>query len=221
LSGETASAELYDSSSGTWSGTGGMVTPRLNHTATLLQDGRVLATGGASAADGKTYLSTAEVYDPASGTWSATGDMAVVRGAFTASLLTDGSVLVVGGRNSDGGGVEWASAELYDPVSGSWTAAGSMGQARYGHTATLLRDGRVLISGGVNTALSGLNGPVAAAELYDPSSRSWSPTANAIEARAGAAATLLPDGTVLVAGGRDVGDTPLTNAELYDPGCGS
>ena len=85
-----------------------------------------------AARGGKGYLASAEVYDPASGTWTATGDMAVGRGDFTASLLADGNVLVVGGLNHNGGGVEWASAELYDPVSGSWTATGNMGEARYG-----------------------------------------------------------------------------------------
>jgi N-acetylneuraminic acid mutarotase len=215
---DPAPPELYDPVSGTWTATGPMVTPRsTGFTATLLADGRVLVAGGG----GKGYLASAEVYDPASGTWTATGDMAVVRGDFTASLLNDGSVLVVGGLNHNGGGVEWASAELYDPVSGSWTATGTMGEARYGHTATLLRDGRVLVAGGLNTSLGGINGPLATAELYDSSSASWSPTANLVEARGGATATTLSDGTVLVAGGFDVDFTSLTTAELYDPGSGS
>ena len=181
----------------------------------------MLVAGGAAGGD-KKYLASAEVYDPASGTWTATGDMAVGRGDFTASLLTDGNVLVVGGLNHNGGGVEWASAELYDPVSGTWTATGNMGEARYGHTATLLRDGRVLVAGGFNTDLSGLNGPLASAELYDPSSGSWSPTANLVEARAGSTATLLLGRQgAAVAGGVGVNDEPLAAAELYDPGSGS
>jgi hypothetical protein len=213
-------AELYDPTSGTWTATGGMVAPRFGAAATLLDDGRVLVAGGAAYGD-KNYLASAEVYDPASDTWTATGDMAVGRGDFTASLLTDGRVLVVGGLNHNGGGVEWASAELYDPVSGTWTATGSMGEARYGHTATLLHDGRVLVAGGLNTSFGGINGPLATAELYDSSSASWNPTANLVEARGGATATTLSDGTVLVAGGLDINGTPLTTAELYDPGSGS
>jgi hypothetical protein len=214
---DPAPPEVYDPATGTWTATGRMVTPRSNHTATLLADGRVLVAGGG----GKGYLASAEVYDPASGTWTATGDMSVVRGDFTATLLTDGSVLVVGGLNHNGGGVEWASAERYDPASGTWTPTGSMGEARYGHTATLLRDGRVLVAGGLNTSLGGINGPLATAELYDSSSASWSPTANLVEARGGATATTLSDGTVLVAGGFDINGTALTTAELYDPGSGS
>jgi hypothetical protein len=218
---DPVSAELYDPARGTWTATGGMIAPRFDPAATLLDDGRVLVAGGATGGD-KTYLASAEVYDPASGTWTATGDMAVGRGDFTASLLTDGHVLVVGGLNHNGGGIEWASAELYDPVSGTWTATGNMGEARYAHRATLLLDGRVLVAGGFNTDLSGLTAPLASAELYDPSSGSWSPTANAIEARAGAAATLLPDGTVLVAGGFfDINETPVSTVELYHPGSGS
>lgn len=210
--------ELYDPATGTWAPTRPMVTPRsTGFTATLLVDGRVLVAGGG----GKGYLTSAEVYDPAKGTWTATGDMSVVRGDFTATLLTNGSVLVVGGLDHNGGGVEWASAELYDPVSGSWTATGTMGEARYGHTASLLRDGRVLVAGGVNTSLSGVNGPLASAELYDPGSGSWSPTANLVEARGAVTATVLSNGTVLVTGGFDFDATPLTTAELYTPGSGS
>jgi len=215
---DPAPPELYDPASGTWTTTGPMVTPRsTGFTATLLADGTVLVAGGG----GKGYLASAEVYDPTSGEWTATGDMAVVRGDFTATLLADGSVLVAGGVNHNGGGVEWASAELYDPVSGTWTDTGNMGEARYGHTATPLSDGRVLVAGGVNTDLSGVIAPLDSAELYDPSSRSWSPTAIAIEARAGATATVLSDGRVLVAGGFDINGTALTAAELYDPGSGS
>jgi N-acetylneuraminic acid mutarotase len=212
-------AELYDPTRGTWTATGRMIAPRGGAAVALLKDGKVLVAGGAAYGD-KNYLASAEVYDPASDTWTATGDMAVGRGDFTATVLTDGSVLVVGGQDHNGGGVEWASAELYDPISGSWTATGSMSEARYGHTATLLRDGRVLAAGGVNTDLSGSNGPLATAQLYDPTSGSWSATANLVEARAGATATILSDGRVLVTGGFDI-NGPLTTAELYDPGSGS
>ncbi|MEO8639763.1 MAG: kelch repeat-containing protein, partial [Chloroflexota bacterium] len=213
-------AEIYDPTSGTWTATGRMIAPRFGAAVALLDDGKVLVAGGAAYGD-KNYLASAEVYDPASDTWTAIGDMAMGRGDFTATLLTDGSVLVVGGLNHNGGGVEWASAELYDPVSGTWTATGSMGGARYGHTASRLLDGRVLVVGGFNTDLNGTNGPVASAQLYDPGSGSWSATANAVEPRAGATATILSDGMVLVTGGIDINGTALTTAELYDPGSGS
>jgi hypothetical protein len=232
-------AELYDPTSGTWAATGGMVAPRVFHTATLLPDGRVLVAGGAAAIDGKTRLATAELYDPASGTWSATRNMNVARGnssqAFTATLLADGRVLVAGGAAASDGHM-LASAELYDPNSGTWSLAGSMKDGRQDQTATLLRDGRVLVTGG----LGGPDGsPTASAELYDPNSGplgesgigSWSVTPSLAEARDDHTAILLSNGTVLVMGGfgnpifnpdTQQYDLPfLSSVELYDPGSGS
>jgi hypothetical protein len=234
---DPVSAELYDPTSGTWTATGGMVAARIFHTATLLPDGRVLVAGGAAAIDGKTRLATAELYDPASGTWSATRNMNVARGnssqAFTATLLSDGRVLVAGG---DVNGHMLASAELYDPNSGTWTLAGSMKDGRQDQTATLLRDGRVLVTGGP----SGPDGsPTASAELYDPNSGplgesgigSWSVTPSMAEARYDHTAILLSNGTVLVMGGfgkptlnpdTQQYELPvLSSVELYDPGSGS
>lgn len=218
---DPVSAELYDPATGAWTATGRMVTFRSGHTSTLLPDGEVLVAGGASFG-GKTDLSSAELYEPATGTWTATGSMGVVRGGHTAVLLPDGRVLVAGGNGHAGTGIEWASAELYDPASGTWTATGTMGSVRYGHQATLLRNGRVLVAGGFNTDLSGLNAPLASAELYDPTSGSWSPTANLVEAHSGSTATLLLDGRVLLpSGGAGFNDEPLAAAELYEPAGGS
>jgi hypothetical protein len=122
-------------------------------------------------------------------------------------------VLVAGGGESGGG-----TAELYDPATGTWTATGSMITPRWYHTATLLRDGTVLVAGG--SAVQGGDSPLAlaSAEVYDPSSRSWTATGNMVEAREGRTATLLLDGNVLVAGGTgSAGSTLLESAELYDP----
>lgn len=196
-----ASAELYDPATGTWSATGSMLTGRYRHTATLLPDGKVLVAGGnvsSSAQLGsQCCLATAELYDPATGKWTATASMKDARVGFTATLLLDGTVLVAGGDNAlvDGNP---PGAELYDPSTASWTATGAIGY-RHDHTATLLHDGRVLLIGGSTAS---------APSLYDPGSRSWSETqwcVGLIRPDCGTGpsetATLLPDGSVLVAGG--------------------
>jgi hypothetical protein len=137
--------------------------------------------------------------------------MGRIRVGQTATPLSDGTVLVTGG-NSHGGSKTTASAEVYDPSSGSWTAVGKMGTTRFGGwTATLLADGRVLVVGG----FTGGNETRASAELYDPGTRTWTATASLGLARADHTATLLPDGSVLVAGGG------TASAELYDPGRGN
>jgi Tol biopolymer transport system component len=199
-----------------------MVVPRVEHTATLLPDGKVLVAGGLSGGTAPAVAS-AELYDPANGTWAATGSMAGARAGFTATLLPDGKVLVAGGYccTAAGSGA-LASAELYDPANGTWTATGSMATARTGATATLLRDGRVLVAGGGARGHKGASW--ASAELYDPGTGSWTATGSMGTPRTWQSATLQPDGKVLVQGGVDsvtAGSHTLTTAELYDPGSGS
>ena len=226
--GVLASAELYDPSSGSWTATGNMPTPRQFHTATLLPDGKVLVAGGTGSNNvtgSNSALASAELYDPRSGSWTATGNMVTPRMFQTATLLPDGMVLVAGGTadpggDTGGGGPPLASAELYDPNSGSWTATGNMVTPRQFHTATLLPDGKVLVEGGLGSNSASLKPPLASAELYDPGSGSWTATGNMVTPRQDFTATLLPDGKVLVAGGLHSGVLAAA-AELYDPGNGS
>jgi N-acetylneuraminic acid mutarotase len=138
----------------------------------------------------------------------------------TATLLRDGTVLVAGGSFGEGPYATLASAELYDPKSGEWTATGSMVEDRQGHTATLLDDGTVLVVGG--TSELGQQGTQyrATAELFDPVTRAWRLTTPMNSARAGHTATLLADGTVLVAGGSRIDNSEwelLASAEIYNP----
>ena len=211
--GPMAAAELFDPVSRTWVATGSMLVGRANQTATLLSNGMVLVVGGSSTDGREIGLGSAELYDPITGTWAATGDMTQARSAHAATLLSDGRVLVAGGFESAGlaGGYDrLRSAEIYDPVTGTWTAVADMAEARDGHTATLLHDGRVLVAGG-----SG-----ASAELYDPVTETWAATGDMTEPYYGHTATLLLDGTVLVAGGdapRPPGARAWPHAELYDP----
>lgn len=182
-----------------------MGTGRADHTAALLLDGRVLAAGGFN----NSYLSSAELYDPTDGTWTATGSMGTPRQSATATSLLSGEVLVVAGYNS---GIYPSSAELYDPATGRWSSTGSMSNQRFLHTATLLPSGKALVAGGRDGGFNFLS----SAELYDPSTGSWSNTGNLGTARAYHTATLLPSGEVLAAGGSS--SAYLSSAELYGPG---
>jgi hypothetical protein len=121
-------------------------------------------------------------------------------------LLQDGIVLVAGGTNDHF--LPTASAELYDPASGSWTVTGNLNTARNEHRATLLTDGAVLVEGGENF------GELASAEFYDPASRTWAATTSLRFARHLHTATLLEDGSVLIAGGGSGGTTAVKRAEL-------
>jgi hypothetical protein len=248
-----ASAEFYDPSTGKFMATGNMTATRRYHTATLLPDGRVLVAGGTYS--GNSTLASAEVYDPSTGTFSPTGDMITARSGHMASLLPNGKVLIAAGLTSPGFPAFLASAELYDPDTGTFSATGNMSAPRWGWDAILLPDGRVFIFGVVTSELydpgtgtfsltaglitvdddcpdtqtllangkvlvaggdSGCYGASAGANLYDPSSGTFTTTGSMNTARDSHTATLLPDGAVLIAGGQVYGAT-LTSAELYDP----
>ena len=200
---------------GTWETTPSTILQaRDYHTATLLADGRVLVTGGSSHTDfppmiQETVLDSAELYDPGTGQWSVTASLYAARRYHTATLLLDGRVLVLGGSQQQTDGYPYPSyaemVELYDPRAGRWSPTQPMPEGRAVDTATLLPDGRVLVTAGSTNAVRGSrNAAIREAFLFDPRTESWSPTS--APAGPGGQAILLSDGRVLVAGeGAEVG----------------
>ncbi len=258
-----APADLYDPATGTFTRTGPMIQgDRAGQTATLLADGRVLIAGGAEMGpSGQPWplgssgsLKSAELFDPATGKFTATGSMNEAREQATATLLADGRVLIAGGatatpKESQGtyNSYNLASAELYDPSTGTFTKTGSMTTARRGHSAIPLRDGRVLVTGGSGPDEYSLD----SAELYDPSTGrfaatgpmgngdvygpTWTMGAWSLGTDAhgepiwpagvgsdGGMVALLKDGRVLAAGNAltNYGTQDRASAWLYDPATG-
>jgi hypothetical protein len=180
---------------------------RADHTSTLLQDGRVLITGGM--VENGAFLKSAELFDPKTRDFATTGNMQSNRVEHTATLLPDGRVFIAGGlasRTFDGPGAV-ASTEIYNPSTGLFTPGPSMTTARTGHGAILLSNQEVLIVGGADNS-----GPLASAEIYDVASNTFRPTTSMHVARIARTAVLLKDGRVLVTGGGDG-----RAAEVYEP----
>jgi hypothetical protein len=218
---QVASAELYDPATGTWSPTGSMTVARSGQTATMLKGGGVLVAGGGCNGSGygcdagsfEAPLRSAEIYNPATGTWTRTGSMKFGRQFFTATLLPDGDVLAAGGfaECDDDMCSDSRSAELYDPATGTWSSTGSMTTSRDEQSATLLGNGDVLVAGGFTQEGFGAGHNLSGAELYNPATGRWRPTAPMGTARSGQTATLLSNGWVLVAGGG------TASAQIYEP----
>jgi hypothetical protein len=235
--GECATAaQLYDVVARTFSTTGSLSTKRFGKTATLLADGRVLVTGGFDcvSAGQEGIAASAEIYDPATGTFTPTGAMKAGREFHTATLLGDGRVLITGGlagpaatrtggivlasvTTADSSTGVLASAELFDPATGTFHTTGSMSAIRDHHTATLLPGGKVLVVGGGGEGYASSK----SADLYDPATGTFQRTGSMRQGRWLHTASLLPDGRVLVLGGRSPQDSVYRTAEMYDPRSGT
>ncbi len=212
--GVSQTSELYDPATGTWTASGNLGTPRVDYTMTLLTDGRVLIAGGRNSSF---RVATAEIYNPATNTWTVTGSIAVTRWSHTAALLPDGRVLIAGGDVSNTATVQTASAEIYNPVTGTWTTTSSMTAARYEHAMERLPDGRVMVAGGFNG-----NSTLASAEIYNPTTATWAMTGSMNAGRGYTSMTPLSDGQVLISGGRRLSpSTFLSSAEIYNPALGT
>jgi hypothetical protein len=205
------SASLPQVPSGTWIATGPMNSARSDASTVLLQDGRILVTGGN---DANGPANTAEFFG-ANTSFSPAAPMNVPRSGHVAVILQDARVLVTGGTTSGGGVTN--SAEIYDPTASTWTnVAGGMVEARSGYTATLLNDGRVLLAGG-----AGSSGTISlTAEIFDPVAQTFTVAGQLSSARKSHAAALLSDGRVLIVGGSD-GTNILATSDIFDPVAGA
>jgi hypothetical protein len=203
-----ASAEIYDPATNTFTPTGDMRAARESHTATLLGDGKVLIAGGhRGRRPSVTIYSSTEIYDPATGRFTAGADMTRIRHKHEAVRLADGRVLIVGGSDERDGHGAYAHAEIYDPVLGNFRATGNMNLTRYKlqGTGVLLSNGKVLVAGGANRA-----------EVFDPAQNAFTYAAGDMETpRLFATATRLRNGQVLIIGGYHSNSIASSNAWLY------
>jgi N-acetylneuraminic acid mutarotase len=216
----SVTAELYDPATGTWTPTGNMNEARAYQTATLLPDGQVMVSGGNS--NSSAFFdarSSIEVYNPAQGKWTPAGTMEQPRIGHTATLLSDGRVLLAGGiSNSFTAGPAFFSAEIYDPVHGTNGPTASMHSPHAFHSATLLPNGTVLVTGGFTESQISSATATNATEIYDPASDTWTVTGTLNTARWAHRAVLLPGGEILAVGGAtNASDYSLHSSELYDP----
>ncbi len=196
-------AEIFNVAAGRWTKTSGtMSTPRFEHSATALDDGRVLIAGGqgppANGISGA--LATTEIYDPAVDSFRKSNDMGDARFNHTAVKLPDRTVMVVGGAGGTNGDTSLTTAEVFNPGDGSWTSAGTLTGSRTGHVAVAFPDGRVLVAGG-ESVTRGNRRSLATAEIFILEKREWQSAGTMNCLRSEASAVLLGDGSVLVVAG--------------------
>lgn len=212
-----ATAEIFDPATGRWAPTSEpMGAARFEHTATLLDDGRVLVAGGRGASvDGQSPpLGTTELYDPAIRSFVRSTDLAEPRANHTAVELADGSVLITGGSGGNAGDQSLSTAEVFSPGQARWDQVSPMNISRTGHTATVLADGRVLAAGGESVS-RGARRSLDSAEVFDPAARTWRSAGTLPCPRSEQAAVLLGDGSVLVM----AGDTAFPGQAPTAQGC--
>ena len=208
--GTTASAEVYDPVTRRFVATGAMRAARAGHIAAVLENGKVLLVGGVG--PDWTFLSSAELFDPVTGQFTTTGAMSVARESHAAVRLIDGRVLIIGGHRGRRADITlYASAEAYDPRSGTFSPVGGMRNRRHKHDAVLLQDGRVLVMGGSDERDN--RGMYRSTELFDPGTNAFSegPEMQRERYKHVGSAVVLPNGQVLLAGG-------AAEAELFTPG---
>lgn len=207
------SAEIYDPKTDEWENAPDMAYKKQLAQAITLEDGRVMIIGGRS---GVSTLNSIEVYDPESNSWSELEPMIQSRMAHSAVKLIDNRILVTGGMSSVTMGDTLSLTEIYDPVENSWSTASELNRARLGHRATLLPDGRVLVTGGTTVEEGDLLGPETTAEIYDPISNEWTLIATELVPRKDHSAVLVPGGKVILIGGGDPIGTGVLPVESYD-----
>jgi len=202
-----ATTEIFDPATGTWSPAAEMATPRFEHTATLLGDGRVFMVGGlgpaGEGAEQDLPLRSTEFYDPAANAFVSSTDLSEGRANHAAALLNENAVIVSGGTSGESGDISVASAEVFDNRAATWTTVGALGTPRTGHTATALQDGRVLVVGG-ETVRRGSRRSLTSAEVFEFSlgaSGEWRSGGDMVCPRSEQAAVLLANGSVLVIAG--------------------